>query len=207
MNRGDMLRAVQRYQVARMRLTHEALFRSPSYQPLCEFFLTDLYGPREIGASRAAALHSLVEAMRLLVPRWIYDGSVGLIELHSLSERLDDRLARVLVSRGVATDLTVAAFESAYFGCDDREDRVRQIALSAEATRFGQALAGHDSVARLLWAAHRLPGLPRLDALLAMFDRGLHAFRLAHDIHPFIESMRAGETRYLDGVYARQRPL
>lgn len=205
MNRADTLRAVQRYQVARMRSTHEALFASPTYRPLCEFFLTDLYGPREIGASRAAAMRSLVEAMRFLVPRWIYDGSVGLVELHSLSERLDDRLARQILSAGGAPELDVGVFESAYFRCDDRDDRLRQIALSAAATRFGHALTGHHSVDRLLWAAHRLPGLPSLGPLLTMFDRGLHAFRLAREIEPFIERMRAGETGYLDGVYFRQR--
>lgn len=200
-----MLRAVQQYQIARMRGTHEALFQSPAYRPLCEFFLTDLYGPREIGSSRASALHSLVAALRPVLPIWIHDGSLGLIDLHSLSERLDDRLARTLVSRGVPIALSSAEFESAYFGCDDHEERLQQIALSAAATRFGHALAGHRSVGRLLGAAHRLRGLPRLDALLAMLERGFRAFQQAHDIDPFVEAMRKGETEYLTGVYARQR--
>ncbi len=204
-HRGDTLRAVQHYQIARMRETHEALFQSPGYRPLCEFFLSDLYGPREIGSSRAGALHSLVGVLRPVLPSWIHDGSLGLIDLHSLSERLDDRLARLLVSRGIRSALSSAEFESAYFGCDDHEERLGQIALSAAATRFGHALAGDRSVGRLLGAAHRLHGLPRLDPLLAMLERGSRAFQLAHDIDPFVEAMRAGETEYLNAVYASQR--
>jgi hypothetical protein len=204
-NRADMLRAVQHYQIARMRRTHEALFQSPSYRPLCEFFLADLYGPREVGSSRAAALHSLVGALRPVLPAWIHDGSLGLIDLHSLSERLDDRLARLLAERGASNLLSTAEFESAYSACDDHGDRLEQIALSAEATRFGHALAGHASVGRLLSGAQKLRGLPRLDALLAMLERGYQAFERARDIEPFIEAMRRGETEYLNGVYARQR--
>jgi hypothetical protein len=204
-NRGDVLRAVQQYQIARMRSTHEALFQSPVYRPLCEFFVTDLYGPREVGSSRGAALHSLVVALRPVLPAWIYEGSLGLVDLHSLSERLDDRLVRLLASRGAPTPLSTADFESAYFGCDDYEDRLRQIALSDAATRFGHALARHPSAVRLLGGARRLRGLPRLDPLLAMLERGSRGFQQALDIDPFVEAMRAGETGYLNGVYARQR--
>ena len=202
-NRADMLRAVQHYQIARMRSTHEALFQSPNYRPLCEFFLEDLYGPREIGSSRAGALHALVAALRPVLPSWIHDGSLGLIDLHSLSERLDERLARLLVSRGAPSPLSTADFESAYFGCDDHEERLQQIALSAASTRFGHALATHPSSGRLLGGVRRLRGLPRLEPLLAMLERGSRGFGLAHDIEPFVEAMRVGETEYLNGVYGR----
>jgi hypothetical protein len=204
-SRGDMLRAVQEYQIARMRSTHEALFQSPVYRSLCEFFLADLYGPREVGSSRGAALHSLLTALRPMLPGWIYEGSLGLIDLHSLSEQLDDRLVRLLVSRGAPIPLSTADFEAAYVGCDDYEDRLRQITLSAAATRFGHALAGHPSAARLLGGVRRLRGLPRLNPLVAMLERGSRGFRQALDIDPFVEAMRAGETGYLNGVYARQR--
>jgi len=204
-NRGELVRAVQRYQVARMRRTHEALFQSPCYRPLCEFFITDLYSPREIGHSRAATLHSVADVLGSVVPRWVHDGTIGLIDLHALSERLDDRVARVLVSRGVSGELGAQVFESAYLACDDYEDRLRQIELSESSTRFGHRLARHPSVGRLMALAHRLHGLPRLHALLAMLERGFEAFRQADDIDTFVAAMRRGETGYLNDVSARQR--
>ena len=206
-NRGDTLRAVQQYQIARMRSTHAALFQAPVYRPLCEFFLEDLYGPREAGSSHGAALHSLLTAMRPVLPSWIHEGALGLIDLHTHSERLDDRLARLLVSREAAVPLSTSDFESAYIGCDDYEERLQQIALSAAATRFGHALARQPSAVRLLGGARRLRGLPRLEPLVAMLERGSRGFQLALDIDAFVETMRAGETAYLDGLYARQRGL
>lgn len=205
MNRADMLRAVQHYQIARMRSTHEALFASPNYRPLCEFFVEDLYGPRDPGSSRAGALHALVAALRPVLPTWIHDGSLGLIDLHSLSERLDERLARLLVSRAAPHPLSTADFESAYVGCDDYDERLQQIALSAAGTRFGHALATHPSAGRMLEGARQLRGLPRLEPLLAMLERGSRGFALARDIDPFIEAMRVGETGYVNGVYQRAR--
>lgn len=204
-NQGEMLRAVQLYQVERMRSTHASMIATPTQRPLCEFFLADLYGPREIGSSRAAALRSLVDMLKPILPRWIHDGSIGLIELHALSERVDDRLARMLRSRGRSTSFSTEEFESAYRACDDYDDRMMQIALFAGSTRFGHRLAWDPSIARLFRLAHGLRGLPRLEALLAMLERGFRAFRRAQDIAPFIEAMRMGETSYLSGVYARHR--
>jgi len=204
-NRGELVRAIQIYQVARMRSTHEVLFGSPRYQPLCEFFLADLYGPREIGSSRAAAVHSLVDMLKPILPGWIHDGGLGLIELHSLSEQLDDRLARTLLSHGGSVGFSKAEFEPAYLACDDYEDRLRQIALSAASTRFGHRLARDPSIVRLVRLARGLRGLQRLESLLAMLERGFRAFRQADDIDTFVEAMRVGETSYVNHVYARRR--
>jgi len=205
-DRSEMVRAIQLYQIARMRVTHEALFRSPSYAPLCEFFVADLYGPRQGDTgSRATALHSLVDILRPALPRWVYDGAIGLIELHSLSEQLDDRLARALVGCGVSAPLAPEAFEAAYLRCDDYPDRLRQIDLSETCTSFGHALSTHRSIGRLLAAARALRGVKRLDAVTAMLERGYRAFRGVAEIAPFNAAMRAGETAYLDGIYARGR--
>ena len=139
------------------------------------------------------------------MPAWVYDGTIGLIDLHSLSERLDDRLARVLASRGVSGELSSELFESAYVACDDYDDRLQQIALSESSTRFGHRLARHPSVGRMMSLARRLQGLPRLHGLLAMLERGFDAYRQADAIDPFVAAMREGETGYLNGVYERQR--
>jgi hypothetical protein len=200
-----MLHAVQRYQIERMRVTHEALLRTPGYGQLCEFFLRDLYGLPEVGASRAAALSTLVDVLRSVLPRWIREGAAELVELYALSEQLDDRLARMLLHRGASTRFSAAEFESAYFHCDDYADRIRQIELSAASTSFGHTLSTHRSVARLLAVARALPGFPRLNPLLALLERGYRAMNQVRQIGPFIEAMRSGETTYVNGVYARQR--
>jgi hypothetical protein len=204
-NRADMLRAVQKYQVARMRSTHEALFRSPLHGPLCEFFMEDLYGPKGADAKGITALHSLANVLRPMVPVWIYEGSIGLIDLHSLSDRLDTRLARLLASRGAPIPLSTEAFESAYLGCDDYEERLRQIELSAASTRFGHALATHPSAERLLEGARKFRSLPRMDQFLALLERGSRGFRQVPDIEPFVAAMRAGETGYVNAIYSAKR--
>lgn len=204
-NRGEMLHAVQHFQIERMRVTHEALLHKPGYGQLCEFFLQDLYGSPEVGASRAAALSTLVDVLQRVLPRWIHEGALGLVELYALSEQLDDRVARKLLLRGASTQFSAAELEAAYFRCDDYVDRMRQIDLSAASTSFGHTLSTHRSVGRLFAVARAVPGFPRLNPLLALLERGYRAMNQVGEIGPFIEAMRGGETAYVDGVYARQR--
>lgn len=186
-----------------MRETHGEMLRSPVYGPLCEFFLSDVYGPHEVGAARVDALQSLARILGRLLPRWVYDGASRLVEMHALSDRLDDRLARALLSRGACPAFSAAEFESAYHACDDYDERARQIDLAEASTAFAFALSRHRSVDRLLAVARRFRSLPRLGPLLAIIERGHRAFRGAGDIRPLIHDMRVGETAYLDGIYAR----
>lgn len=200
-----MLEAIQRYQVARMRATHEALFRSPLYGPLCEFFVVDLYGPREAGLARQASLESFVARLRSLVPAWISDGALGLVELQSLSAQLDDRLARALLSAGCSIRFSSEEFEEAYFRCDDYADRIRQIALSEACASYAFALSRHRSVGVLLGAARKLHRHASVDSLIAILERGHSALVGMDEIGPFLAAMRAGETAYLDGIYKKMR--
>jgi hypothetical protein len=200
----EMLRAVERFQVARMRVTHAALFDSPSYRRLCEFLLVDLYGHHEF-RTRASTFHALGHVLRPILGRSLFEGCLRLIELQALSERLDDRLVRELIARGASPSFVQEEFEEAYRRCDDYAERRRQIDLSTVCTKFVHALALRPAATRLLALARRVHGLHRLDALLAMLERGHRAFSGAGDIGPFIEDMRSGEAGYLDGIYARRR--
>lgn len=205
LDRSELLRAIQRHQVARMRATHQALFRSPVYGPLCEFFVADLYGPREVGLARETTLRSLGRILKPVLPAWIYDGAVGLIDLQSLSAQLDDRLARTLLAAGCSIDFSSEEFEAAYLRCDDYADRTRQIAMSESCCSFAFELSRHPSVGRLLSTARRLQRHASADSLLAVLERGHVAFSGVAEIGPFLAAMRAGETACLDGIYARQR--
>jgi len=200
----ELLRAVERFQVERMRATHAALFLSPRYRPLCEFLLVDLYGHHEF-RTRATTFYALGHMLRPILGRALYEGCLRLIELQALSERLDDRLVRELMARGATPAFTEDEFEQAYRRCDDYAERRHQIDLSTVSTKFVHALALRPAAARLLGIARRVRGLHRLEALLAMLERGHRAFSGAGEIGPFIEDMRNGEAAYLDGIYARRR--
>ena len=200
----EMLRAVERFQVGRMRTTHAALFLSPRYRPLCEFLLVDLYGHHEF-RTRAGTFYALGHVLRPILGRALYEGCLRLIELQALSERLDDHLVRELMARGATPSFTEEEFEVAYRRCDDYAERRRQIDLSTVCTKFVHALALRPAATRLLAIARRVHGLHRLDTLLAMLERGHRAFSGAGEIGPFIEDMRSGEAAYLDGIYAKRR--
>lgn len=200
-----MRKALQIFQSARMRKTHEGMLQSPVYGPLCEFFLTDLYGSPHVGVAGVEVFTSLAKVLRGILPGWMYEGAMNVVALHDLSEVLDDRLARALVERGNTPQFQAAEFEAAYFACGDREERLRQIDLAETSTAFAFTLSRHRSVGRLLALARRLRGLPRVASLLGVLERGHQAFKSAETITPLLADLREGETSYLEGIYAKFR--
>jgi hypothetical protein len=188
-----------------MRVTHAELLRSPVYRPLCEFFLDDLYASPDI-ASRATALRSLADLVRPVLGPWMYEGACGLVELQSLSDRLDARLAEQLERDDASTSFGAADFETAYVRSSDYSDRLRQVGLTTESNTFVHALSRHRSAGFLLALARRLGSLRRLDSLFRTLERGYRSYRGVADIRPFNDAMRAGEVAYLDALYARRRP-
>ncbi len=200
-----MLRAVRRYQTARMRRTHEALLRAAGYGPLCEFVLGEIYDSPALGAWRASALSRLFDLLRPALPESIREGALGVLDLYALSEQLDDRLARTLLFLGATASFSTEEFEVAYYRCDDYADRLRQIDLAEASTRFGLTLGRDGSFGILSEAAHAMSELPRLGPLLSLAERACQALSEAGEIERFVRLMRAGETGYLEGVYVRQR--
>jgi hypothetical protein len=200
-----MRKALQAFQIARMRKTHAEMLLSPVYGPLCEFFLNDLYGSPHVGVAGVEVFSSLAKVLRGILPGWMYEGAINVVALHDLSAALDDRLARVLTERGITLEFSPAEFEAAYFACDDYADRLRQIALAETATAFAFTLSRHKSVGRLLSLARQFRGLPRVASLLGVLERGHRAFKGAETIAPLLADLREGETKYLDRIYAAFR--
>ncbi len=200
---GEMVRAVQRFQVKRMQGTHAALFRSPRYGPLCAFFVQDLYGPRDV-APRTATFHSVSHLLRPILGQRLFLGAQRLVELQRLSDGLDGELARRLVEQGASTGFAAADFETAFRLCDNHPDRQRQLELSIRSTIFVHDLSRRRSVKHLFRAARKLKGMRRLHSTLAVLDRGYVAFRKIDEIRPFTRSMRQGEVEYMERVFESQ---
>ncbi len=80
---------------------------------------------------------------------------------------------------------------------------MRQIALSEACVSYAFALSRNRSVGVLLGAGRMLHRHASLDSLLAILERGYRALVGVGEIGPFLAAMRAGETAYLDRIYAQ----
>ncbi len=122
------------WQGARLARTHRDLLESRRFHDAAQFFLTDLYGPRDLSRH--------IEEVRRIVPAMtsvLSDAGLATVphamELNVLSESLDGAMVEALGEK--APEITDELYGEAYRLVDRAQDRERQIDLIA---LLGEAL-------------------------------------------------------------------
>ena len=194
------------WQAARFERTYADLMASERYRPAAEYFLSDLYGPKDFSARDEELERLLPVLTRILPASAIHTLAVG-VELDLLSESLDLAMVEALLAAGQAADADIseAAYIKAYRTCGNRPGREAQIELILQ---IGVAI---DIITRkpLLRAAIALFKAPayavHLGELHEFLDNGFHAFRHMHGAAEFLAIIRARETLILARLFARHR--
>ena len=194
------------WQAARFEHTYADLMASDRYRPAAEYFLSDLYGPKDF-SERDEELERLLPVLtRILPAAAIHTLGVG-VELDLLSETLDSAMVRALFAAGQAADADIseAAYVKAYRACDNRRGREQQIKLIVE---IGVAI---DDITRkpLLRAAIALIKGPAYAAHMGelhdFLERGFIAFRHMQHAEEFLAIIRERETLILERLFAKHR--
>jgi len=194
------------WQAARFERTYADLMASDRYRPAAEYFLSDLYGPKDF-SERDEVLERLLPVITKILPASaLHTLGVG-VELDLLSESLDCAMVRALFAAGQSadSDISEAAYAKAYRSCDNRGAREQQIALILQ---IGSAI---DEITRkpLLRTAIALIKAPAYAAHMGelhhFLDRGFIAFRHMCGAAEFLEIIRERETRILERLFAKHR--
>jgi len=194
------------WQAVRFARTYPDLMTSERYRPAAEFFLSDLYGPKDFSERDEELERFLPVLTKILPASAIHTLAVG-IELDLLSESLDFAMVQALLAAGhaVEADISETAYAKAYRACANRREREAQIALTMQ---IGDAI---DNLTRkaLLRAAIALIKGPAhasgMGALYDFLDRGFKAFRHMQGAAEFLAIIRERESRILARLFARHR--
>jgi hypothetical protein len=187
-------RALRAWQASRLAHTHRDLLENSRFHDAAQFFLTDLYGPKDLSRH--------IEDVRRIVPvmtRLLPDSGVATVahavELDALSESLDSAMIDAL-GAGTAT-ITKTGYAAAYRKVGRAGDRERQIDLIE---LLGGALEGLARQ-RFIGAALKMMRGPAraagLDELQGFLERGYSAFR----------AMRGGADEFVSLIVARERSI
>ncbi len=194
------------WQAARFERTYSDLMASDRYRPAAEYFLSDLYGPKDF-SERDEELERFLPAITKILPASaIHTLAVG-VELDLLSESLDSAMVQALLAGGLGAeaDISEADYARAYRSCGNRRGRETQIELIIQ---IGTAI---DSLTRkpLLKAAIALIKGPayaaRMGELHYFLDRGFKAFRHMRGAAEFLSIIRERESLILERLFARHK--
>ena len=191
--RRALLRA---WQAARLARTHRDLLESRRFHDAAEFFLTDLYGPKDL-SRHVEEVRRIVPLMTSVLPDSGLATVAHAMELNALSESLDGAMVEALGER--TADITAGAYAEAYRAVDRAQDRERQIdliALLGEALDKLTHLRFIGMTLKVMRKPARLAGLGELQAFL---ERGYAAFGAmrggAGEFVSIIVGARAGDLR------------
>ncbi|HSC08717.1 MAG TPA: hypothetical protein VLD59_17980, partial [Steroidobacteraceae bacterium] len=143
------LQELRAWQAARLARTYDDLSADARYTRAIEFFLTDLYGPRDFGL-RDRQFARAWRYLKHTLPGAALASLEQALELEALSTELDHAMVAVLP----AGPLTGAGYASAYRQVGRRDARERQIALVVAIGADLNRIVKHAWIGAALRAAH-----------------------------------------------------
>lgn len=195
--RRERLRALQRFQVERLRATYADCASQPRYRAALDFFVDDLYGPHD-HSQRDRDLRKVLDQWARLLPARALDAVGGALELELLSEALDVDMVEALQGAEPGFETYPAAYRRA----GRYNDRRRQIDLILA--------AGHDLASLIdipaLGTALRIARVPArllgVTDLQQFLERGYRAFKQMQGAEALLKIIEQRETDIMHRLIA-----
>jgi hypothetical protein len=192
---------LKEWQAARLAGSYRDLLSSPRHRPAAEFFLSDLYGPKDF-RSRDEELARVVPIMVHVLPAKALMTLLEAVKMDTLSESLDTAMVLALRKAGKSKAIDWPAYVAAYRACGRKKDRELQIALI---DRIGKTLDRltrmpliHFSLKLMNGPAH-LAGLGDLHSFL---QRGFDAFSYMKGADEFLAIVTERETALMKEMFS-----
>lgn len=197
---GDFPR-LKEWQAARLAGNYADLLASPRHKPAAEFFLSDLYGPKDF-RSRDEELARVVPIMVHVLPARALATLREAVKMDALSESLDNAMVLALRKTGQIKSIDWPAYVAAYRTCGRRKDREQQIILIDKIGKTLDRLTRmpliHFSLKLMSGPAH----LSGLGALHSFLQRGFDAFSYMKGANEFLAIITERETALMKELFA-----
>ncbi|MBK8761279.1 MAG: hypothetical protein IPM03_12780 [Sulfuritalea sp.] len=184
---------LKQWQADRLARTYADLLASERYAPAAEFFLSDLYGPKDF-RGRDDELARVVPVMVRVLPARALFTLLEAVKMDTLSESLDTDMVNALRAAGRSHDIDGEAYAAAYRACGRRADREQQIAL---VDKIGTTLDRLTHIPLIRVSLRIMEGpayLAGLSALHSFLQRGFDAFSEMHGAEEFLAIVTTRET-------------
>lgn len=189
------------WQAARLARTHTDLLSSRRYAQAAQFFLSDLYGPKDF-SSRDEEVERILPLLIKMLPASALHTLALAVELDALTEELDSAMVAQLHRAGLIEQIDDDAYATAYRAVGRRPERERQIVLIRQTGEALDRLARKPLLAGLLKLMHAPAQLAGLADLHEFLDRGFRAFRGMGAADEFLDSIESKEKTLLGKLFA-----
>ena len=196
----SLKRALQQFQSDRLNRTYADLKMDPPYASIADFFFNRLYAPEDF-TFRDTSIKSLQHVLEGRIYRPMTAAMLKVVELHELSDDLDDRMVEKMIETGIGPDLTLAQYRTVYRQLDNYDQRVYQINLAIDVTRVFHGLSQKWIVGVSLKTVTVAAHLLKVGKILDFINEGYLAFRQIKSIDHFVDTIARREMAWHDKLW------
>ena len=196
----NLKRALQSFQATRLNATYTDLKSDPQYEKIGVFFFEKLYAPEDF-SFRDASIKKLQRVLKGKVYKGMVTAVSQVIELHELSDRLDDRMVDDMLAAGIGPEIDMDQYQMIYRGLDNYDERVYQINLSTEVTRAFHRLSRKWIVALSLKTVRATAHMIGMGKIIDFIYEGYEGFRDIKSIDYFVDTVQARELAWHDEIW------
>ncbi|KXI29429.1 FFLEELY motif protein [Paraglaciecola hydrolytica] len=178
--------AVQSWQCQRLLLSHQAIYQQKNYQVALDFFVHELYGPKNF-SQRDQDIIRVVPKMALLLPVSALQSLASALELNALTYELDFALAKQLKDQAL-DDIIInrETYLAAYRACNNANMRQQQIHLIEVMGKDLAQAVNIRGVSSLLMLSRKPAKIAGVYTLHQFIDSGYKAFKPISNVDDFI---------------------
>ena len=196
-------RALQVFQSIRLNRTYKDLKKDPQYAIIGDFFFNKLYAPEDF-TFRDTSMKKLHAALDGKIYKGMVTGVTKVIELHELSDSLDDLMVHKMIEAGIDEHITMEEYQDIYRSLDNYDQRIYQINLSTEVTRIFHKLSRKWIVGISLKTVKAASILFDIKPIIDFIYDGYTSFRQLKSIDFFVETIIERENEWHNEIWSGQ---
>ena len=200
-NWTQTIRKLQSWQTKRLLTTHDDLWQSKRFKPAMQFFVDELYGPKDY-SQRDIELARVVPKMAKILPNKGLISLEAALRLNCLSLELDIALVQQLGSEEIN--------RSNYFDCyrqsDNQSKREQQIQLLENLGLDMAQVVKVSGISAILMLSRKPAKIAGVKSLHAFLEKGFKSFKKLGEVHDFIDPIVKREREIMLSLFAAKGP-
>ncbi|MDT0594129.1 FFLEELY motif protein [Glaciecola petra] len=190
------IRHLQAWQTKRLLVTHDDLWQSKRFKPAMQFFIDELYGPKDF-SQRDNELARVVPKMAKLLPDKALLSLQAALKLNALSLELDLSLIQDL---GKNT-LDHNSYFASYKACNNQTKREEQIQLLENLGLDLAQVVKISGISAILMLSRKPAKVAGVKSLHEFLEKGFKSFKKLGNVHDFINPIILKERKMMLALF------
>jgi hypothetical protein len=200
-NLTSSIRDLQIWQTKRLLITHNDLWQSKRFKPAMQFFVDELYGPKDF-SQRDNELARVVPKMAKVLPNKGLVSLEAALRMNCLSLELDIALVKKLANKEINREN--------YFDCyrhsGDRNKREEQIELLESLGIDLAEVVKISGISTILLLSRKPAKVAGVKSLHEFLEKGFKSFKKLGNVNDFLDPIISRERALMQSLYAAQGP-